>query len=59
MPDHYWDLIHMCWSETPEKRPSFDEIVEELKLDKYAIEEFGMKTHLDELHEYQARVDSY
>ena len=36
-----------------EDRPTIQEIVEELKDDKYAVEEFRMKTLLDELHEYQ------
>ena len=57
MPDSYWELIQKCWKENPNDRPTFAEIVEELKDDKYAIEEFGMKTNLDELHRYQNRID--
>lgn len=30
VPECYQDLIERCWSEEPEKRPTFDEIVEEL-----------------------------
>ena len=57
--DSYWELIQICWKQSPNERPTFQEIVEILKDDKFAIEEFGMKTNLDELHEYQKRVDSY
>lgn len=57
IPDPYWKLINECWDHSPMIRPSFAEIVKKLKKDKYAIEEFGMKTDLDELHEYQSRMD--
>lgn len=57
MPDIYWDLIQQCWKQNPAERPTFEEITEILKDDKFAIEEFGMKTNLDELHEYQRRID--
>lgn len=57
MPDSYWELINRCWDQDESKRPTFQEIVEELKSDKYSIEEFGMKTNVDELHEYQRKVD--
>ena len=57
MPDSYWELINRCWDQDESKRPTFSEIVEELKSDKYAIEEFGMKTNVDELHEDQRKVD--
>ena len=29
--DHYRNLIESCWSQNPEKRPTFGEIVDELK----------------------------
>ena len=57
IPDQYWDLIQRCWKQNPDERPTFEEIVEILKDDKYAFEEFGMKTNMDELHEYQKRID--
>lgn len=57
IPDPYWELIEKCWKHNPDERPTFEEITEELKNDKYAIEEFGMKTDLDKLHEYQERID--
>ena len=58
IPDSYWELIQKCWKQNPSDRPTFDVIVEELMSDKYVIEEFGMKTNIDELHEYQRRIDS-
>lgn len=57
VPDHYWDLIQRCWSQNPADRPTFDEIVRILRDDKFALEEFGMKTDLKQLHEYQNRID--
>ena len=52
--DHYWELIQRCLVNDPKKRPSFAEITDLLKSDdKYALEEFGMKTNIDELHDYQ------
>lgn len=57
VPEHYWELIQKCWKQEPSERPKFEEIVEILKDDKFALEEFGMKTDLNELHEYQDRMD--
>lgn len=57
IPDNYWNLIQICWSQEPEKRPTFDQIVSILKDDRYALEEFGMKTDLKQLHEYQNRIE--
>lgn len=59
MPDCYWELIQKCWYQNDSNRPTFDEIVEEFKYDKFAIEEFGVKTNLDELHEYQRKVYAF
>lgn len=58
IPDCYWELIEKCWSQEPEDRLTFEEITEMLKNDEYAISEFDMETDLDELHEYQKRIDS-
>lgn len=55
--DEYWDLIQLCWKQNPEERPTFSQITEILKNDKYAIEEFGMETDLDQLHEYRLRIE--
>lgn len=57
IPDCYWELIQNCWRQNPRDRLTFEEITEILKSDKFAIEEFGKKTNLDELHEYQNRID--
>lgn len=59
IPEHYWDLIQMCWNQNPEKRPTFAEITRILLNDKYALEEFGVKTDLEKLHEYQIRINKY
>ena len=56
-PDVYWELIQDCWRQNPFERLNFDQITEKLKDDKYALEEYGVKTDLDQLHEYQARID--
>lgn len=40
-----------------DERPTFDDILDVLKDDKYAIEEFGMKTDINELHEYRRRIE--
>ncbi|KAK8880935.1 hypothetical protein M9Y10_003641 [Tritrichomonas musculus] len=58
IPDHYWELIQKCWNKDPAERPTFNEITEILKDDKFALNEFGMKTDLDQLHEYQNRIES-
>ena len=58
IPDNYFNLIEKCWNEDPKKRPSFSEIVEILKSDKFALNEYSMKTNLDELHEYQNRIEN-
>ena len=57
IPDPYWDLIQQCWDSNPEARPTFEQITEILKDEKFALEEFGMKTDLNQLHEYQRSVD--
>lgn len=59
IPDCYWELIQKCWKQNPDERPTFDEITEMLKDDKFAIEEFGMKTDIDELHKYRAKFEIY
>lgn len=58
MPEPYWELVEECWKSNPEDRPTFEEITEILKDDKYAIEEFGMKTDLNELHRFREQADN-
>lgn len=50
--DCYRDLITKCWSEDPDERPSFDEIVETLKTNKKFINEL-----IDE-NEYYEYIES-
>ena len=57
IPENYQELIQKCWKQDPNERPTFDEIVEILKNDNFALEEFGMKTDMDELHRYQEKID--
>ena len=57
-PDVYWELIQDCWKQLPSERLTFDQIIEKLKDDKYALEEYGVKTDLDQLHKYQERIDT-
>lgn len=57
IPEPYWELIQKCWDQNPSDRPTFEQITEYLRDDKYAINEFEMTTDLDELHEYQSRID--
>lgn len=52
------ELIQKCWKQNPSERLTFEEIVNILKDEKYALEEYGMKTDLDDLHEYQERIDN-
>ena len=51
------NLILKCLSNNPKNRPSFEEITNYLKNDEYVLEEFGLTTDLDQLHEYQKRID--
>ena len=57
IPDAYWTLIEKCWKQDPKERPTFAEITDILIDDRFALEEFGMKTNLNDLHEYQKRIN--
>ena len=57
IPDVYWELIQQCLLNDQSKRPTFEQITEKLRDDRFAIEEFGMKTDISILHEYQKRID--
>ena len=57
IPDAYWELITKCWADDKNDRPTFSEIVAELKDDKYAFSENGISPNLDELHEYQNKLE--
>ena len=55
--DVYWDLIQKCIAFDGNNKPLFNQIYDILKDDKFTLEEFGMKTNLDQFHEYQKRID--
>lgn len=57
VPDHYWNLIEQCLQLDPTLRPTMERIVETLKDDRFALNEFGMTTDLNDLHEYRRRID--
>jgi serine/threonine protein kinase len=52
--DFQWDLIASCWDRVPERRPTFDEIVEKLKTNRASYGLPGAK--MSELQEYEERI---
>lgn len=58
IPENYWDLLEKCWDIDSHKRPSFEKIVEILKDDKFALNEYSLETNLDELHEFYNRIEN-
>lgn len=56
IPENYWNLIQQCLQIDANKRSSFEQITNILMDDKFALNEFGMETNLDQLHEYQKRI---
>lgn len=56
--DSFWELIEMCWNKDASKRPTFCEITEMLKDDRFLLNEFGMSASADDVHEYQKRIES-
>lgn len=54
VPKNIMKLIERCWSQEPEERPTFEQIVSLLRKDEYVT---SPSTDLDSLHEYQDRVD--
>lgn len=55
VPNCFWELIEKCWSVDHNKRPSFEQITNILKDEKYKISE---EIDLDQLHKYQNRLQS-
>lgn len=56
LPKSYKDLIESCWQENPDKRPTFNEILDTLKTDKgFITEGINEKEFLD----YVDLVDNY
>lgn len=56
IPNHYWKIIIECVDYSSYLRPSFNYIIKHLSDDSFAFEEYGMKTDLKQLHEYQNRM---
>ena len=54
IPDCYQDLIQRCWCQDPKERPTFVDIVNELKNEEFILP----NTDSDELFEYQKKIDS-
>lgn len=57
IPNCYWELIERCWNQNQEERPTFAEITEILKDDRYVLHDYG-EPDLDELHRYQNEFDN-
>ena len=61
MPESYKNLIEKCWSQDPSIRPSFDEIVKELKSDSGFItdlvDEGQYQDYVDYIDEYKVTFD--
>ena len=61
MPESYKNLIEKCWSQDPSIRPSFDEIVKELKSDSGFItdlvDEGQYQDYIDYIDEYKVTFD--
>ena len=56
MPDAYKELIEKCWSQDPEERPTFTEIVDELKNNHNFIIDLVDE---NEFYEYVDFIDNY
>jgi serine/threonine protein kinase len=53
IPDKYWDLIQICWSQVPDDRPRFADIVGKMR----ATADFAIAgADVAKYQEYQARV---
>lgn len=57
IPEIYQELICYCWDGNPDDRPTFKEITSYLKSDSFALNEFGMETDMEQLREYQDRIE--
>ena len=58
--ESYGQLIENCWSQNPNNRPTFDQIVEELKSDKFitpSIDEGDYLDYVDFIEKYRKTYD--
>ena len=62
VPDVYRKLIERCWSQLPEDRPSFEEIVNDLKSNQEFItestNEIDFRDYVDYIDKYHSTFDS-
>jgi serine/threonine protein kinase len=52
IPDMFWELITQCWSQNPRDRPSFSEIVDQMRGGAFVIR----GTDMERYREYQERI---
>lgn len=52
IPDHFWDLITRCWDGAALKRPTFEEIVETLKDERFTWK----NTDIEEWRTYKEKI---
>ena len=64
VPDCYRDLIESCWSQNPKDRPSFEEIVKNLRMEENnqfiteLVNEIDFWNYVDFIDDYQKSFDS-
>ena len=56
IPERYKNLIECCWAERPEKRPTFDQIVDELRNSEAYI---TSEIDVNEYHNYIESIDKF
>lgn len=56
IPESYKDLIEICWSQSPEKRPSFDQILDQLRNNHDFITD---SVNEEEYRKYIKYIDDY
>ena len=58
VPDAYRNLIESCWSQDPDKRPSFDNIVKDLESNEEFITELIDKIEFEDYVDYIKKYES-
>lgn len=54
IPEHFWELIEKCWARDPHVRPTFREICEILKTDKFCLDQ----AELPQYRQYVRMIDT-